>query len=260
MSIYARFYDFCVPHTDELPLLLELARRSGGACAGTRVLEFGSGTGRLVAPLAGAGCEVVGVERDPAMLAISRKRVAALPGEAAARVRLIDADFARPPIEGVDSDSFDLVVLSSNTLCLMPTAVLQDSALATACAALRPGGWLFLEQVFVPGFVSQAFRERETLHIETRDNPATGSRTARFMSFLHDPVRQILIASTFLDEIGDTGSRRYEYQERLRYNHVAELVLRLRLAGFGVPEVFGGPDRRALTPNCLKFIAIAEKE
>ncbi len=260
---YVRFYEFLVGHTDELPHMLRLAREATDGAA--RILECGTGTGRLGVPLAQAGHRVVGLDRSPSMLARAKQRwqTAAPPDPHA--YQLVEADFAAPPAETVEPNSFDLVIYSSNTLALVTDEMRQHAALQAAFAALRPGGLLMLEQFHPAGFFNEAFRQREWYHQFTRVNPDTGLQTSRNISFLHDPVEQHVWGTTlveeFLPQAEGGGSRRHMFVEHVRYHHVAELRLRLRSVGFKRRDVvfYGGHEREGLTPRSLKLVAIARK-
>ncbi|HEV2727333.1 MAG TPA: class I SAM-dependent methyltransferase, partial [Solirubrobacterales bacterium] len=110
-----------------LPLWEELSERRGGP-----VLELGCGTGRVALHLARRGHEVIGLDRDPELLAALESRGAGLP------VQSLEAD----------ARSFDLA--SPVSLVLAPTHLLQllaDSgeraeSLRSIAASLRPGGLL----------------------------------------------------------------------------------------------------------------------
>ena len=56
-------YDLFHSGSGDVPFYLDCARRFGGP-----ILELGSGTGRVMIPLAEAGYEVVGLDLSPAML------------------------------------------------------------------------------------------------------------------------------------------------------------------------------------------------
>ena len=82
---------------------------AASASARPRVLEIGSGTGRIAAGLALAGYEVVGVEPSAAMRARCLARLAALPERVARRVTVVE-DNARLLTLPPDA-RFDAVVL-----------------------------------------------------------------------------------------------------------------------------------------------------
>jgi SAM-dependent methyltransferase len=110
-----------------------VARRTRGV-----VVELGSGTGRLAAPLRALGVPVVGLDASEAMLRRSVLRDASLP--------VVVADMASQPFR---SASAATVLIAFNTLFNLPTADLQVRALAGAAAVLRPGGLVVVE-AFVP--------------------------------------------------------------------------------------------------------------
>jgi SAM-dependent methyltransferase len=97
---------------------LEMAR---SAPPGTEVLELACGTGRVTLPLAAAGLEILGLDIDPAALAVARRR------RGAARW---------PLLVGADMRNFALrrrfgaVIIPYNSFQL-----LTDPADATACLA-----------------------------------------------------------------------------------------------------------------------------
>jgi SAM-dependent methyltransferase len=109
----------------DLPFYVELALATGGP-----VLELASGTGRLTAPLARAGFTVIGVDLDPDMLGVARRRCAGLP------VSLVRADMRRFHV----ARPVPLVVVPYNGLQLLLTADDRRACLAAVAAALAPGG------------------------------------------------------------------------------------------------------------------------
>src|SRR6266404_4413438 len=83
----------------DLPLYLELAREHG-----RKVLEIACGSGRVLVPLARAGCDVVGIDVSPHMLALAQAK---LSGEHSAR--LIQADMRDFVLDQAD---FDLAIVA----------------------------------------------------------------------------------------------------------------------------------------------------
>ena len=93
------------------------------------VLDAGCGTGRVAAELARRGVDVVGVDRDPDMIAIARSLAPDVPFVA---VDVADARLGR---------TFDLVVMAGNVPLFTPAGTQGD--LVAGCARhLDPGGAL----------------------------------------------------------------------------------------------------------------------
>jgi SAM-dependent methyltransferase len=136
----------CGCYTSDLELWLELARDRGGP-----VLDVGCGTGRVALELAAAGYEVVGVDADPALVAVLNERAAAqrLPARAvAADARsftvaprpTLDARDGRPP----GSRAFPLAILAMQVAQLLGGPSGRARMLSTVGRALAPGGLLAL--------------------------------------------------------------------------------------------------------------------
>lgn len=112
-----------------------------------RVLELACGAGRVLGPVAEACRHAVGVDVSPAMLARARGRLGGLPPD---RVRLVEADLARPLDPGVElGGPFDIAIFPYNGLFALPDfdGILQ--CLSTARDHLQAGGLLVLD-VYIP--------------------------------------------------------------------------------------------------------------
>ena len=117
------------------PLTRRLLQQAGLA-PGMRVLDLGSGAGnvaRLAAGLVGPRGSVVGIERDPAAVALAQRRTDA----ANVEFRVGDVQ----TLEGVD-DGFDAVV-GRLVLMYLPDPV---AALRRAATRARPGGLVCLHE------------------------------------------------------------------------------------------------------------------
>src|ERR1700709_910106 len=95
VATYDAFYEANLPPS---PVAGDIAFYIAHAkAAGPRVLELGAGTGRVTIPLAQAGCTVTAVDLSAPMLAAAREKIAALPSEISAPIRLVHCamqDFA----------------------------------------------------------------------------------------------------------------------------------------------------------------------
>jgi len=115
----------CGSYAADLPLWEELAAAADGP-----VLELGCGTGRVALHLARRGHDVIGLDRDPELLAALRERGDGL------------------EIETVHADAREFAIGRQAALALAPTHLVQllpDAeqrleCLRSVAAALRPGG------------------------------------------------------------------------------------------------------------------------
>jgi len=125
--------------SDDIELYLELV---GGETARLAILEVGSGTGRLLAALAGAGYVVTGVEPSAAMRQRCAGRVAALPERVARRIHVV---------EGTATDlrlaagRFDVALLGLGTFGHLTRADERAIALSALHAQLKDGGRLIVD-------------------------------------------------------------------------------------------------------------------
>ncbi|MBI3687002.1 MAG: class I SAM-dependent methyltransferase [Actinobacteria bacterium] len=99
---------------------------AAGPLAGRQVIDVGCGTGRLTALMAARGARVVGVDTDPAMLAVAATRVVG---------RLVRADAALLPLPDASVDA--AVTVATLEFTTDPARVLAEMARVT-----RSGGRL----------------------------------------------------------------------------------------------------------------------
>lgn len=100
------------------------------AAPGARVLEVGTGTGRIAFALAERGFEVVGVDLAPTMLRQARAKLAAAPPDIAARLTFVQGDMTTLAVEG----PFAAAIYPFFTLAHVP----RGTAWRNAFAALAP--------------------------------------------------------------------------------------------------------------------------
>src|SRR5260370_31265499 len=128
-------------HTDDLEYYLSLI--SGMHEGPARLLEIGSGTGRIQAALALAGHHVTRVEPSAAMRARADLRCASLPQRVARRIRTLAGSATRLPL--ADDQTFTIALFRLNTFAHLLARDERLPALTLARKHLVPGGALILD-------------------------------------------------------------------------------------------------------------------
>ena len=130
-GFFAEFYDMLHEGCEDAENYVSLL-----GTYGNRILELGSGTGRIAVPLARAGFRVTGIECEPDMIALMEKKD--YPRD---RLRVIRAD-ARSFSLG---EEFDAVLLSCNFLNHFTDGADAVSVLSCCKAHLAPGGTVIID-------------------------------------------------------------------------------------------------------------------
>ena len=133
----AEFYDIHETHSQDVELIRRLIAGRGWI----RILEPFCGTGRILIPLAKDGHELVGLDQSRCMLDRARARIALLPADIHAAVTLVQAD----ALAGDWPGGFDLVLLGSNCFYELSSPQEQETCVAFAAAALKPGGHAYVD-------------------------------------------------------------------------------------------------------------------
>ncbi len=201
---------------------------------GQRVLELGVGTGRLSTPLAVAGHWVVGVDASVAMLE---------------RFRGVEAPFFSIPV-GADmsvlpfgSESFDTVLVATNTLFNLNSDGDQDRCFAECRRVLRLGGRLIVEAM-VPAPPDPQLDRLVTTRSITVD-------TAVLTATVRDSDRQEITGQHI--EISEQGIRMRPW--KIRYSTPTQLDAIARANGFLLGDRFADWDQSPHTEHDPKAIS-----
>lgn len=244
----ARFYD--AHHgqiSEDIPAYLTLARQTGGP-----VLDLGVGTGRLALALAKAGYTVTGVDSSPAMLAIARRRLAAVRLEA--RITLVEQGFQDFDLAG---QRFGLAVCGFNSFLHLIDEAEQLAALRCWRRHLRQDGLLLID-VENPNLARLAASDGNLELAETFIDEESGHQIyALFASWVTfaDQVHEIHL---IYDEVLDDGSLRRtatHFPTRILFRR--ELGLLLEMAGFGQVQFYGSYDLEPWTPESPRLLVAA---
>ncbi len=239
--LLARLYDW---EHDELmadaELYVELARRTGGP-----VLELACGTGRVLAPLAAAGFDVVGVDRSEAMLERARARLRG-------QVCLMQGDMVRR----LPERSFSLVILALDAFGFLTEIDQQLALLRAVRRSLPDDGLLALDLVHV----APLFDQVQGLPVLQRsgEDPETGALVVKWMVRTLHPASQRLELLSLYDLSWANGElRRLTERVELRYYSRFEIDHLLRLTGLTVEAVYGDYDLAAFDDESPRLIVLA---
>ncbi len=220
--------------------------------AGSRVLELGCGTGRLLLPLLEAGAAVTGLDREPVMLRAAADRLAAY-GD---RAKLIEGDMTRFDVAG---DPFDLAIIGLNTFMHLLTIRRQLACLECIHRHLRPGGNLLLD-LASPHAALRDTQQGVVLHRFSRALPASPDLLVTlWSSTVFSTAKQLAHTSLLFDEInGETGTLRRTVSDivlRLIYRY--ELEHLLARTGFTTKVLYGDYESSPYEDESERLICIA---
>lgn len=213
-----------------------------------RVLEIGSGTGRVTAYLARRGVDITGLEPSARMIEAAQARA----NQSGLNLQLVQGDMRHFELP----QPFDLIIAPFNALMHLYTPADQLSALQHIARHLRPGGE-FVFDLYVPRFgkMNTLRHEGETFYAPD------GSRTDILLVQRHDKLRQLVTTEYFADTTAPSGvlSRRH-YTLTQRYFTRFEVEWLLRCAGFEAPRVTGSFQGGPLEQDSEVMVFRAQRE
>lgn len=242
---YAPFYDWENARTvarRDVPFWQRLAAAQQG-----RVLELGCGTGRITAPVARAGAEVVGIDRSAPMLARARQRLR----RGRLRALLLRGDIRHLPFRrGV---AFGLVMAPYGILQSLTREADLAATLSSAARVLRRGALMAID--LVPDLPRWSEYERRV--------SLTGRRGRGHLtlteSVRQDPRGKLTIFDQEYEE--RRGGRRSVHRFSLTFRtlSVPQMRSRLEKAGFRVDAVLGDYDGGPWDPRADVWIMLARR-
>jgi SAM-dependent methyltransferase len=227
-------------------------RASEGA---EHVLELGCGSGRVLVALAEAGRRVTGLDNEPGMLEAARRRLAALPEEAASRVTLVEGDMTRFSLE----TCFDRIFIPFNGLY----ALLSRAAVTRCFRAVREhlgaDGVLLFD-----GYAADEFHRTsrpEDFPEDRLDEVARVVHRGELLTVLErsrwDRARQT-IEATYVYAASD-GAVRHQASLAHRYVRRAELERALSDAGLSLIAVHGDFEGGPYDPGHGPMVVLAHR-
>jgi SAM-dependent methyltransferase len=205
-----------------------------------RVLELGSGLGRVTEVLALGARFVAGIDISLPMLARAHRRTAP------DRLVLAGADMRRIPFSG----SFDLVAAPSDPLSHLLESEDRLATLSAVAEALRPGGIFLLDGL-----------HRRTGDQKERRRRVPIARGVLSIREVWTPIdRRNLWRASYLYRVRtENGACEKAASFEARAWDPGEVVPLFRSCGLVVEEIWGNFDRDAFTPGSPRIIVAATK-
>lgn len=236
-GVQARYYnEYFSGVSGDVEFYLEVAASAGKG----GVLELGSGTGRILLPLAISGVPVVGLERSPEMLRLARRNLKAAQAESQQRVELVRGDMREFSL----GRQFSLIIAPYRTFQHLLSPVDQRGALRCIREHLEPGG-LFVFNVFDPlrDLADRAWSDDRELRKDLEfEDPKTGEVVEVWYRRDYDLVHQLLQQELIFRRLAEGGGEVSSVPTRLvlRYAGRFEMEHLLEAENLRVRTLYGG--------------------
>ncbi|MFZ9695878.1 MAG: class I SAM-dependent DNA methyltransferase, partial [Chitinophagaceae bacterium] len=161
---YAQYYDLLYQDKDyqkESQFIIQILKQYSPEAQ--KILELGCGTGRHAEYLLQEGYQVTGVERSPEMLSICRQRHEQLSVDQQCNMKIIEGDLRTLEL----NQKFDVVLALFHVISYQTTNNDLQSAFATVCKHLKPGGVFLFDVWYGPAVLSN----RPIPRIKKLENP-----------------------------------------------------------------------------------------
>ena len=246
---YAPFYDWENAQTlgrRDVAFWRRVAAKANGP-----VLELGCGTGRVSAPLARAGVNLVGIDRSEPMLARARKQILRSSNPQVRKsLRLIRGDIRFLPFEGA---AFPMVLAPYGILQSLIRPKDLTATLTSVARVLETGGTFGIDLVpDVPKW--REYENRVQLRGKVR-----GAKLTLIESVRQDPTRHLTtFEQTYIERRG-RHTREHRFDLTFRTLTVRQMTGQLERAGFRVNAVLGDYRGRPWDDRADVWIMMAEK-
>ncbi len=231
-------------HMEDLPFWLDLAQHTGGP-----LLELGCGSGRLLLPLAGQGHRVVGLERDPAMLAVLEEQITPRM-RLRSRVRIVQGDMAAFDL----GERFNLILLPCNTYSTLESNQRRDM-LECVRRHLLPGG-LFALSLPNPALLRRLPPRLESEVEDIFPHPLDGE-PVQVSSGWERTAGRLTIHWHYDHLLPDGRVERLSTQTVHILDTIEAIFAELESAGLQPADQYGDFDRTLYTPDSPYLILTA---
>ena len=242
---FARFYDLIyhkVRDGVDNSFYLEKIKNSGG-----KILEVGTGTGRLLIEALEKGADIYGIDISPAMLEILKAK---LTGDQLSRISLQNIVDFKSDIK------YDLIIAPFRVFMHLISIEEQLNALNNVYKNLKPGGQ-FIFDLFVPDLKPLINGLKNAVDFEGEYEP--GKRVKRIVSTKPDLINQIIDITFRLEWNDDKSDYSKEWKTPLRFFFRFELEHLIERSQFKDYKISGDFMGNELNPDSKEFIIICRK-
>ena len=237
---------------------VELIRKLIGDRQGLHILEPFCGTGRILIPLVQDGHFLFGLDQSDVMLDYARRKLERLDRAVRERVQLQRVDVT----SGAWPQGFDLVVLGGNCFYELATPEEQAGCLHSAWHALRPGGWVYVDNDHMEGELDLSWQQLDIRPGFPSGICADGTVVESTMKTVWCDVPQRLVRFRRNTRItlpgGETIERQYEQQKHPV--SASEVQTWLEKHAFVIEGYFGDRMGSPYTPTSPRAIFWARKK
>lgn len=230
----AEVYDHIIAYCTrpDVSFFVEGAESSPG-----KILELGCGTGRVLIPVARAGCSIVGIDQSPEMLAVCEQTLRRETTEVRSRTTLIQGDMRQFEL----SEHFSMIMLPFRPFQHLVDIDDQLSCLACIRRHLNDDGRLVLD-VFNPSLTSLVQDNLGQIEVAGPEFDLPDGRHVihREKIVSRDLIKQVLSIELIYDLVSSNGdTQRLVHAFEMRYFFRYELEHLFARAGFVIEAIYG---------------------
>jgi len=248
---FARMYhNLFGNRTDDFNFYIGLAKKMGSP-----ILELGSGTGRLLIPLAKQGYNVHGLELQQGMLDFAKEEIEKAGKEIQKRVTLHLGDMRNFSLPY----QFNLVIIAFSTWHELHTGGNRKQTLSCIFQHLKQGGCLAIDNKIYSakdpryGLLRHRMTTFESNEIVTCFDVNTFDEKS-----INCNIRKLVFVDRVVPSEGNMKRQVYEFV--FTYQPADKVIAELKQAGFSEVEVYGGLNYEPLDSTSKRQVFLARKE
>ena len=239
-QVAAKYYDLIhQAHTGDIELFVKMAQQTSGA-----VLDIGSGSGRLMIPIAEAGIEVVGIDNSAEMYAVGQKRLA----EEGVSALLYKQDI----LTWVSSQRFDLILIGMNTLMEFDHQTVL-SLLQAAAKLLTQQGRIIID--VIQPFMMASLENADGGYAEDEPLDDSGRKLPMWSGWSADHEKQQVVIKWKIQD----GAEIIEFSNLFHYRYLDQLMDYLPAAKLEIDQVWGSYAQEPYDEDSERMIVVLKR-